>query len=224
MTDLFIAGLRIDWDSVDPASYLHGIPSVRRQNELSFGKNVTFFVGENGSGKSTLLEAIAASWGFNPEGGTKNYHFSTFNDVSPLCNAMTLIKGVRRPKYGFFFRAETFFNVVTEGLKEYESAEDYHAVSHGEGIFRLMQRFGANGLYLMDEPEAALSPSRQLEIAGLIRDLAKNGAQFIIATHSPILASLPGADVLSFEEGKILKIPYRETDGYRIYRQFFMEN
>ena len=133
MTDLFIRGLRIDWEQIPADCYLHDIPSVRGIDQLNFAKNITFFVGENGSGKSTLLEAIAAAYGFNPEGGTINYHFSTYDDVSSLADGLTLIKGFDRPRLGYFFRAETFFNVATVGMVEYLGS-DYHSNSHGEGF------------------------------------------------------------------------------------------
>jgi len=219
MNDLFIRGLRIDWDRIDAGSYLHRIASVRNTAELTFRRPVTFFVGENGSGKSTLLEAIAAAYGFNPEGGTINYHFSTYNDVSPLCQALKLIKGYNRPLLGYFFRAETFFNVATVGMEEYQGS-DYHSSSHGEGFLAFMQGFDGPGLYIIDEPEAALSPQRQLTLLRHIFLAAKSGSQFIIATHSPILLGTPDAEILSFDGGKLAPCQYEDTSSYQITRLF----
>ena len=219
MTDLFIRGLRIDWNAVPTGSYLHKIPAVRGIEHLSFHKNVTFFVGENGSGKSTLLEAIAVTYGFNPEGGTINYHFSTYNDISSLGDALTLIKGYDRPLLGYFFRAETFFNVATVGMVEYMGS-DYHSNSHGEGFLAFMQGFDKPGLYIIDEPEAALSPQKQLTLLRHIYQSAKSGSQFIIATHSPILLGTPAAEILSFNSGKITPCQYEDTDSYQITKLF----
>jgi len=219
MTDLFIRGLRIDWDQIPADCYLHEIPSVRGIDQLNFKKNITFFVGENGSGKSTLLEAIAVAYGFNPEGGTINYHFSTYDDISPLAEGLTLIKGFDRPLLGYFFRAETFFNVATVGMVEY-LGNDYHSNSHGEGFLAFMQGFDKTGLYIMDEPEAALSPQRQLTLLEHIYRSAKNGSQFIIATHSPILLGTPEAEILSFDGSKIAPCQYEDTASYQITKLF----
>ena len=219
MTDLFIGGVRIDWDAVDAASYLQRIDSIKCLSELTFEKNITFFVGENGSGKSTLLEAIAVAFGFNAEGGTINYHFNTFDDVSPLSNAVTLLRGYRRPKIGYFFRAETFFNVATVGMTEYQGA-NYHSCSHGEGFLSYIQGFDRTGLYIMDEPEAALSPERQLTLLRHIYKSAQGGSQFIIATHSPILLGCPDACILSFDDGSITECRYEDTLSYQITKQF----
>lgn len=217
--DLFIRGIRLHWDSVPRDSYLHNIKAISSVFELALNKNVTFFVGENGSGKSTLLEAISVAYGFNPEGGTINYHFSTYNDVSPLSNALTLIKGFDRPLLGYFFRAETFFNVATVGMVEYKGS-DYHSNSHGEGFLSFMQGFDKPGLYIMDEPEAALSPQKQLALLEHIYRCAKNGSQFIIATHSPILLGLPDASILSFDGEEITPCKYEDTSSYQITKLF----
>ena len=219
MTDLFIQGIRINWDTVDKHSYLHKIDSINSFSELLFEKNITFFVGENGSGKSTLLEAIAVAFGFNSEGGTINYHFSTFDDVSSLSNSVTLIKGYRRPKIGYFFRAETFFNVATVGMVEY-MGNNYHNKSHGESFLSYIQGFDKTGLYIIDEPEAALSPQRQLTLLRHIYKSAQKGSQFIIATHSPIILGCPDASILSFDDGKISACQYEDTLSYQITNQF----
>ena len=118
MNNLFLQGLRIDWDSLPEGSYVHKIPALRGVEELKFNSPITFMVGENGSGKSTLLEAIAVAFGYNAEGGTRNYNFSTYNDISPLSKSVTLIKGFTRPKFGYFFRAETFYNVATASMQK----------------------------------------------------------------------------------------------------------
>ncbi len=219
MTDLFIRGIRINWDAVPTSSYLHKINAINRTSELSLDRNVTFFIGENGSGKSTLLEAIAVAYGFNPEGGTINYHFSTFDDISPLSGALSLVKGFDRPLLGYFFRAETFFNVATVSMLEYQGS-DYHSNSHGEGFLAFMQGFDKPGLYIMDEPEAALSPQRQLTLLRHIYTLAKNGSQFIIATHSPVLLGLPDAAILSFDGEEITPCKYEDTASYQITKLF----
>ena len=219
MDGLFLRGLQIHWDQVDAGSYLQNIPAIRNTTELNFHRGITFFVGENGSGKSTLLEAIAVAYGFNPEGGTINYRFSTYDDVSPLGEALTLIKGYNRPLLGYFFRAETFFNVATVGMLEYEGS-DYHSNSHGEGFLAFMQGFDKPGLYIIDEPEAALSPQRQLTLLRHIYHAAKNGSQFIIATHSPILLGMPEAEILSFDSGKLAPCQYEDTDSYQITKLF----
>ena len=219
MTDLFIQGIRIDWNTVDNHSYLHKINSIKSLSELKFEKNITFFVGENGSGKSTLLEAIAIAFGFNSEGGTINYHFSTFDDVSSLSNSVTLIKGYRRPKIGYFFRTETFFNVATVGMMQY-MGNNYHNKSHGESFLSYIQGFDKTGLYIIDEPEAALSPQRQLTLLRHIYKSAQNGSQFIIATHSPIILGCPDASILSFDDGKISECQYEDTLSYQITKQF----
>ena len=224
MTDLFIQGIRINWDTVDKNSYLHKIDSIKSFSELTLEKNITFFVGENGSGKSTLLEAIAISYGFNPEGGTKNYRFSTYDSHSDLCNAMRLSKGYRSAKWGYFLRAESFYNVATQE-EEYADiahpSERFHEKSHGESFLALAQnQLRPNGVYIFDEPEAALSPQRQLTLLMEIYQCAKQGSQFIIVTHSPILLGIPGAEILTFDDGPLHACSYEETDSYQVTKMF----
>ena len=137
MNDLYLKGLEIDWNSLPKNSYVHNIPAIKNISELTFDKPITFFVGENGYGKSTLLEAIAIEFGYNSEGGTRNYNFSTYDDISPLSESITLIKGYRRPEFGYFFRAETFYNVATALMLKY-MGDDYHSNSHGEGNLRFL--------------------------------------------------------------------------------------
>ena len=221
MNDLYLRGLRINWDSIPQNSYIHKIPAIKSVTEVAFDQAVTFLVGENGAGKSTLLEAIAAELGYNTEGGTRNYHFSTYEDRSPLCEAITLIKGWQSPRFGYFFRAETFYNVATASIIDYKG-DDYHSNSHGEGNLRFLA-FDKPGLYLMDEPEAALSPQRQLALLKHIYDMSKKGAQFIIATHSPILLGCPDAEILSFDGGKIQPCKYENTMSYQITKRFLCD-
>ena len=215
----------IDWNRIEEDSYLRRIPAIAGMEELSFENAVTFFVGENGSGKSTLLEGIAVAYGFNPEGGTRNYNFSTYDSHSGLCDAITLSKGIKRAKWGYFLRAESFYNVATKE-DEYSRGpggvpQHYHEKSHGESFLALAQQnFRSDGLYLLDEPEAALSPQRQLSLLIEIDRCAKEGAQFIIVTHSPILLGLPGATILSFDDGPIHPVSYEETDSYQVMSMF----
>ena len=215
------------------------IPAIRLENiSKSFGSiraniNVNLSVyrgeilailGENGSGKSTLLEAIAVAHGFNPEGGTKNYCFSTHDTHSELCNAITIAKGYRKEKWGYFLRAESFYNVATQE-EEYADfahpSEEYHNRSHGESFLKMVQNnIQPNGLYFLDEPEAALSPQRQLTLLAEIYRCASDGAQFIIATHSPILLGIPNAEIFSFDNGKIHTCRYEETESYKVTELF----
>ena len=220
MNDQFIQGIIIDWDKIEQHSYLRDIDAIRGLERLEFTKPVTFFVGENGSGKSTLLEAIAVAYGFNPEGGTKNYVFSTYDSHSKLCNAMRISKGYRKANWGYFLRAESFYNVATQE-EEYADiahpSQKYHEKSHGESFLALAQnQLRANGVYIFDEPEAALSPQRQLTLLMEIYECAKRGSQFIIVTHSPILLGIPGAEILTFDEGKVHACEYEETDSFNL--------
>ncbi len=221
MNNLYLKGLRIDWESLPKNSYVHNIPAIKSICEMKFEQGITFLVGENGSGKSTLLEAIAVAFGYNAEGGTRNYNFSTYNDVSPLSDSITLIKGFSRPKFGYFFRAETFFNVATASMQTY-MGDDYHSNSHGEGNLKFLA-YDKPGLYLMDEPEAALSPSRQLALLKHIYTMEQKGSQFIIATHSPILLGCPNAEILSFDGGRVVPCKYEETLSYLITRRFLYD-
>ncbi len=220
----FIQSVKIDWDKIPDDSYLRGIPALQFEEGLDFSRNITFFVGENGSGKSTLLEAIAVACGLNPEGGSRNYHFSTYDSHSELHHAMKLVKGIQKPKWSYFLRAESFYNVATKE-EEYSDiahpSQKYHEKSHGESFLALAQgNFRPNGLYLLDEPEAALSPQRQLTLLIEIDRLAKQGAQFIIASHSPILLGIPGAQILSFDDGAVHECDYLETESFQVTEMF----
>jgi predicted ATPase len=213
--------------------YPYCLPVIRNLTKIDFHPAVTFLVGENGTGKSTLLEAIAVASGFNPEGGTRNFSFSTRASHSPLHNVLALTKGIKRPRDGFFLRAESFFNVATEIERLDEEASpapriidsyggrSLHEQSHGESFFALVtKRFGGNGLYLLDEPEAALSPSRQLALLVRLHQLVQAHSQFIIATHSPILMAYPQAAIFLLTERAITKIKYTDSEHYAVTREF----
>lgn len=224
MNHQFIQSVMIEWDQIGRDSYLRDIEAVAGLAKLEFTSPITFFVGENGSGKSTMLEAIAVAAGFNPEGGTKNYCFSTYDSHSELCEAMRIVKGYRRPEWGYFLRAESFYNVATKE-EEYPDSRHpsakLHEKSHGESFLAIAQKYlRPNGLYLLDEPEAALSPQRQLTLLMEIYGCADKNSQFIIATHSPILLGIPGAEILSFDDGKIHTCEYLETDSYQVMEMF----
>lgn len=213
--------------------YPYSLPAVRHLTTLALHPAVTFIIGENGTGKSTLLEAIAVAWGFNPEGGTRNFAFSTRASHSPLHEALRLIKSARRPKDGFFLRAESFFNVATEIERLDEGPggppiinsygrRSLHEQSHGESFFSLlMNRFGGRGLYILDEPEAALSPTHQLAMLRRLHQLVQHESQFIIATHSPILMAYPQAQIYGLsEDGRIELLSYADTEHYRVAKEF----
>ena len=224
MNELLIQSLSIDWNRIEQHSYLRKIESIKNLEELVFEKNIAFLVGENGTGKSTLLEALAVAYGFNPEGGTKNYSFSTYDSNSRLHEAIKVSKGYRKAKWGYFLRSESFYNVETKE-KEYAdfdyTSEKYHEKSHGESFLAVVQKqLKPNGLYLLDEPEAALSPQRQLTLLMEICACAKQGSQFIIATHSPILLGIPGAQIISFDEGTVHNCEYEDTESYKVTEMF----
>ena len=226
-SDLFLRAACMDWDAIDRSSYLWTIPAIAGVERVDFTSPVTCFVGENGSGKSTLLEAMAINCGFNPEGGTKHYSFSTFDSHSELNQCMRLIKGPKKPRWGYFLRAESFYNVATaeaEYSRNGGQPQRLHEKSHGESFLATVQNnFQGGGMYLLDEPEAALSPQRQLTLLREIHDCARAGAQFFIVTHSPILLGLPDAAILSFDDGPIHPIAYEDTDSYQIMSLFLSD-
>ena len=215
-------------------SYLNHLPAVNwlKDHRLALDAPVTFLVGENGSGKSTLLEAVAVACGFNAEGGTRNFTFSTRATHSELGEYITVAKR-RYPRDGFFLRAESFYNVATN-IDEMDEEPSFgprlidsyggvslHHQSHGESFLSLVQnRFGGDGLYLLDEPEAALSPTRQLTLLGEMHHLVEKNSQFVVATHSPILMAYPGARIYLLSESGIEPVQYRETEHYQLTRRF----
>jgi predicted ATPase len=220
----------------EPSSYPFSLPAVQSLlEELELHSKVTFFVGENGSGKSTLVEAIAIAAGFNPEGGSRNFNFATRRSDSQLHTCLRLVRGVSRPRDGFFLRAESYFNVGTE-IERLDAEPEggppilptfggrsLHEQSHGESFFALLQkRFRGNGFYVLDEPEAALSPSRQLSFLTRLHELVGLGSQFVIATHSPILMAYPDARLLELGPKGIREIGYEDTEHFRVTRAFLL--
>lgn len=223
---------RIEITGLPGDSYVTDIPAVRQiyeKEELSFKKPVTFFCGENGSGKSTLLEAIAVAEGFNAEGGSRDHMFSTRETHSELSEYICCHNAPKRPKDGYFLRAESFYNVASY-LEESGSmmlrygGVSLHEHSHGEAFMTLVtERFDGHGLYILDEPEAALSPNRLMSLIVAIDELVKLDSQFIIATHSPILMSYPDAEIMQFSENGIKTVTYRETESYILTKKFINE-
>jgi predicted ATPase len=210
---------------IDYDAYPFNIPAVREIGNIEFHPNVTFFVGENGSGKSTVLQALALGLGFGPEGGTRSVQFKTAESVSPLYDVLRLSKGVPKPYDGYFLRAESFFNLATYmdqvGYLEGYGNRSLHARSHGEAFMSvLLDKLRGDGIYLMDEPEAALSPSRQLAALSAIHQLVEAASQFIIATHSPILLSYPHARIIRFDGGGVSEVAYEDSEHYLVTRDF----
>lgn len=215
LREISIAGdAEIDFDS-----YPFNIPAVRDMGVIEPHADVTFFVGENGAGKSTMLEAIAVAMGLPSEGGSRNVHREQ-QDVSPLRNCLKLVKSFRKPAWSYFLRAESLFNVFTYLDGTFPPQPSKHLRSHGEAFMDVMLEFSAGGLYLLDEPEAALSPNRQLAALSAIDQLVKQDCQFIIATHSPILLSYPNAKILQFDGSGIAEVAYEDTEHFAVTRDF----
>lgn len=213
----------------DYERYPFSLPAVKHLERTLLHPHVTYIVGENGSGKSTLLEAIAVSQGFNAEGGTTNFNFSTHASHSDLHEYLRIAKAGKKPQTGFFLRAESFYNVATEienlGVINSYGAKPLHEQSHGEAFLALMKnRFGDNGLYILDEPEAALSPNRQMSILTLIHDLVKQGSQFIISTHSPILLAYPSATIYEIGENGLEETQYENTQTFKVSKRFLNQH
>ncbi|MFJ8352653.1 AAA family ATPase [Bacillus paramycoides] len=208
------------------SAYPYCLPAIRTLQSLVFHPNVTFIIGENGTGKSTLLEGIAVSLGFNAEGGTKNFRFNTYDSHSPLHEYLRISKSFNTPNDGFFLRAESFYNVASY-IDEIDAVKSYggvslHEQSHGESFFSLfMNRFSGQGLYILDEPEAALSPMRQLSMLIRMHELAEQGSQFVIATHSPILMAYPESTIYSLTQEGIHESTLEETEHYQTTKLFF---
>lgn len=243
---MFVRDIRIDREGLaESGSYVNNLPFLRflEGDSIHLTSPVTFFVGENGSGKSTLIEAIAVSAGLNPEGGSKNFVFSTRSSHSPLHKYLRLSR-TGKWSDSYFLRAESFFNVATN-IEELDKGPTYndwdiidtyggkslHEQSHGESFFALMKnRFHGKGLYILDEPEAALSPARQIAMLHIMRDLVAQGSQFIISTHSPILTAYPGAQIYEFRENGLHETVWQRTDNYILMKRFlaspeyFLEN
>ncbi|TDL31839.1 AAA family ATPase [Jeotgalibacillus sp. S-D1] len=210
------------------------LPAVRSLDQLYLHPNITYIIGENGMGKSTLLEGIAVALGFNAEGGSMNFNFSSYDSHSPLNEYLRVARGVYRPEDSFFFRAETYYNLATN-IEELDREPSFggkiidgfggkslHEQSHGESFFAaFLHRFRGQGLYILDEPEAALSPLRQISMLGRMNELVQQGSQFIIATHSPILMAHPDAKIIQLSADGTNEMPLEQTEHYTIMKQFF---
>lgn len=232
----FVLHLALQRDKVESFDrYPFNLPAVRTLERLEMHPKVTFLIGENGSGKSTLLEALAVSLGFNAEGGGKNFNFGTRASHSELHEFLRVAKGYKRPRDGFFLRAESFFNVATE-IEHLDKGpggppiiggyggHSLHEQSHGESFLALlMNRFGRQGLYLLDEPEAALSPQRQLAALARLHELVQQQAQFVIATHSPLLMAYPDAWIYQCSADGVQRVAYEDTEHYRVTRDFMAD-
>ncbi len=217
----------------DATRFPYNLPAIRGLTKLLFHPKVTFLVGENGSGKSTLLEAIAVACGLNPEGGSRNFNFATRASHSSLDECVRLAKTVATHGDSYFLRAESFYNVATEierldndltigpKITPAYGGQSLHEQSHGESFFALFRnRFRQHGLYLMDEPEAALSPQRQQQFLSLMHGYVRAGGQFVIATHSPIIMAYPDACIYVLDGEAIREVPYAETEHYLVTRRF----
>jgi predicted ATPase len=233
VSEQFLREIKLKRDKIDSyEKYPFSLKIVQKLKCLKLHKSVTFIAGENGTGKSTLLEAIAIASGYNPEGGTKNFNFATRASHSILHEYIQLVRGTKKPRGGFFLRAESFYNVATEiehldagpggppVIGSYGS-RSLHEQSHGESIISLfMNRFGGNSLYFLDEPETALSPRRQMALVARIHQLVKMNSQFIIATHSPIIMSYPDAYIYALVNSSLKKIKFEETEHYQDMKDF----
>lgn len=234
VSPFYLRQIRLKRDRI-PAfdKYPFDLSVVRNLNSLDLHPKVTYIVGENGMGKSTLMESIAVSWGFNPEGGTMNFSFSTRATHSDLYDYIQLVKGTQRPRDGFFFRAESYYNFATtideldsgpslgRPIKDSYGGKSLHEQSHGESFFAtFVHRFGGQGLYILDEPEAALSPLRQMAMLARIHELVQQKSQFIIATHSPILMAYPDSTIFNLTTDGIEVQALEDTDHYLIMKEF----
>lgn len=232
----FVRSVHLDWGKVtDARAYPFSIPAVRALDPLPLHEKLTFLTGENGSGKSTLIEGLAAALGFCPEGGGWNFRLETQATHSPLYQYLRLERGPLPPRDGYFLRAESFYNVATyiDELDRQPAAAppigaayggSLHTCSHGESFFALLaNRLGPHGLYLFDEPEAALSPMRQMAMLRRLHELAQAGCQMVIATHSPILLAYPDCLIYQLDEEGMRPIAYEECGPYRVTRRFLTD-
>jgi predicted ATPase len=232
-----LLSLRIDWSRVeDRETYPFNLPAIAGIDEIDLDAPVVIFVGANGSGKSTLMEAIAAQLGCNPEGGSPNFRFDTAGTLSALHTVMRLARRIAPRTDRFFYRADAFHVLATEmrrldddreslvnsaPVKSYYGGQDLHEMSHGQSVMRLLRnRFHGGGIYLMDEPEAALAPETQLEVIARIAQLCGEGARFVLATHSPLLMALPDALIYELDETGVSRRAYQELNHVRLYRRF----
>lgn len=218
----------------DFGAYPFSLPIIQTLKTVSFHSDMTFFIGDNGSGKSTLIEAIAILLKFNPEGGGKNFNFATAESHSPLHQYLKAYKSYKMPADGYFLRAESFYNVASNidkldeepfggpPIKNSYGGQSLHVMSHGESFWALLnKRLSGDGIYLMDEPESALSPTRQLALLQRMHALVQKRSQFIIATHSPIILSYPNATIYELREGELKVTPYEETQLFKTAKEFF---
>ncbi len=233
-SELFLRELILRRDRVpDFSRYPFALPAVAGLERLAFQQPVTFLIGENGSGKSTILEAMAVALGFNAEGGSRNFRFGTRPSHSELHQYLRTVRSVQRPRDGFFLRAESYFNVATE-IERIDAEPGpgppigpafgpraLHEQSHGESFLALVEhRFRGNGLYLLDEPEAALSPMRQMALLARLHALVRARSQFVIATHSPILLAYPEATIYECGREGLRRIAYEDTEHFRVTQDF----
>lgn len=229
----YIRSIELDRENVPSFSeYPFNLSAIRNLQSLSLHPKVTFIIGENGSGKSTILESIAIAYGFNAEGGTKNFNFTSRATHSNLSNYIKVVKGTKRPRNSFFFRAESFYNFASN-IDDLDIEDSFgppiinsyggrslHEQSHGESFFAVfLYKFTGEGIYILDEPEVALSPSRQMSMLTRMHELVKEGSQFIIATHSPIIMAYPQAVIYQIKE-RFEQIEYKETEHYQVTQSF----
>ncbi|MES2829472.1 MAG: AAA family ATPase [Bacteroidota bacterium] len=234
----YINSVQFDTENVNRSQYPFNIPCINNFSKLVFHSKVTYLIGENGMGKSTLLEGLAVNLGFNAEGGGKNFNFNSQATHSSLHNHLRISKGIHKIKDGYFLRGESFYNVASQideldkdpidepafgGRKIIDSygGKSLHEQSHGESFWSLfMNRFGGSGLYILDEPESALSVTRQMAMLSRVHELVNQRSQFVIATHSPIVLSYPDATIFQMTAEGIQKVKYKETDTYKLYKGF----